>query len=668
MKSSESLPSAAQKIESVFTRNGVSLTLGGEPTFVPDEPIGSEWSITALGPTKLRYAYQFADALIKQALPNALAIYSPGKLYPGEVNPRWAINLVWRRDGAPHLKPKKSRGATKPSLAKFREAFSAALRLKSRWLRAIDTFDPEREAWALPLDHAHRKFVSADWQLGPQIELLRAEGPAGLRLPLALVPADVSRRALTAEMIGEEFHVFLPPLLQAPFVALLGHVFAAASAAGLPTPILSGYVPHDEADLWSKLAIAADPGVLELNLPPCETWRDYDWWMHTLDRAATSVGLRSFKQFGEEQTGTGGGNHLLFGGPSLDRNPLFTRPGWVTSMARYWQHHPSLSYLFTGVYVGKSSQAPRVDESASALYDLEMAYQFLEQLPPGDHRQIISETLRHLHTDTSGNTHRAELSFDKFWNAAFDGGCRGLIEFRAIESMPRPEWMSAVALLWRAIAAMLLEKPFTKPLVDHADRLHDSFFLPTHLWTDFEEVLTDLRKVGVPLPEESFRAIWEWRFPLLLEHEGKNGERLTIRKALESWPLLCEQPLEGGTTSRFVDTSIERLEFLANRKFSDNCTIHVHGRKLVLEPLPKRQAGAGLRYRRSALYPSLHPGIPPQLPLFVAITCGREHALYRLDFDRRKFERCDVEPVFTRGLKPCKKLKSTLLTCDLRLP
>ena len=135
--------------------------------------------------------------------------------------------------------------------------------------------------------------------------------------------------------------------------------------------------------------------------------------------------------------GTGGGNHLLWGGPRLEANPFFTRPGWLAAILRFWQHHPSLAYLFTGCYVGASSQAPRPDESARDLYDIDMAYTFLESLPPGDHRELINETLRHLQTDVTGNSHRSEMSFDKFWNTAWPAGALGLIEFRAIESLPR---------------------------------------------------------------------------------------------------------------------------------------------------------------------------------------------------------------------------------------
>ena len=392
--------------------------------------------------------------------------------------------------------------------------------------------------------------------------------------------------------------------------------------------------------------------------------------MKQLETCAAAVGLRSFKQpLPEEVLGTGGGNHLLFGGPTLAENAFFTSPQWVTSILRYWQHHPSLSYLFTGTYVGASSQAPRADESAGELYNLELAYQFLEKLKSGnDHRYLISETLRHLHIDRAGNTHRSEISFDKFWNVGSAGGCRGLIEFRAIETLPHARWMSAVALLWSALATFLLEKVFRQRLIDHGARLHDVFFLPSHLWDDLKLVLGDLARHGLVFREELFREIWEFRFPLMLDY-SRGSARLEVRKALEGWPLLCETPLEGGATSRYVDTSMERLEVIGNRAFAAAHRVFAGGRELELKPRTDGTSGAGLRYRRSALHPSLHPGIRPHSPLFLTIAdfAGRPLEHFKLEGDRRRFEPAKEDVPSLKGV-PCRRLHPELETCDLRLP
>ena len=674
MKLPKSLVRVADKVDATFAGHGVKLTLGGEPTYVPIDPQGPEWSITALGPTKLRYGYALADALIAQALPNAVPVFSPGKQYPGELNPRWAIVLVWNRDDSPLVPalalpiPHPPAAPDETAFALFAENLLHRLGLASGWIRGIDPLDETRPVLVLPLDHDAAGFLTETWPLGESLELLRAEGHAGLRLPLASLPEDVNRRALTIEIKDGALHVFLPPLLQAPWLALVAHIAAALHDARLGPAIFAGYVPGDDADDWTKLGIASDPGVLEINLPPCATWREYAAWLDTLERACATAGLRSFKEPSPgEQTGTGGGNHLLFGGPSLDENPLFTHPAWVTSMLRHWQHHPSLAYIFTGQYVGPSSQAPRPDECVSSLYDLEMAYRFLDQLPDGDHRYLLSETLRHLHTDSSGNTHRSEISFDKFWNVNADGGCRGLIEFRAVESLPHAAWMSAIALLWHTLAAHLLAHPFTEPLADHGDKLHDAFFLPTHLWADFAKVLRDLRRGGFALPAKIFREIFEWRFPVMLAHADGDAT-LTVRRAHEGWPLLCETPLEGGSTSRFVDTSIERLEFTASKTFAAECQIRVQGRALPLRRFPGGLAGAGLRYRRTALYPSLHPGIPPQMPLYLTITRGKKTRLFKLDGSQRHFAPAPHEPTPPINMRPCASLHPGLITCDLRLP
>ena len=328
---------------------------------------------------------------------------------------------------------------------------------------------------------------------------------------------------------------------------------------------------------------------------------------------------------------------------------------------RYWQRHPSLSYLFTGAYVGPSAQAPRPDESGQGLLDLELAYRQLEKLSPGDQRQAISEIVRHLHIDSSGNPHRSEISFDKFWSPPI--GFMGLIEFRAVESLPNSEWVAAVALLFRALLAYLLEKPYQTSLKDWGDHLHDRYFLPTPLWTDLTDVLTDLAQFGFAFDPAIFRQIWEWRFAPLLNFAG-----LTVRHALESWPLLSDTPLDGSTTSRFVDTSIARLEFALTTDAYRNFTVYINGRQLPFRSLSARELVAGLRYRATALYPSLHPKIPVQLPLELTLV-NRE-----TDQPLRRFTLSAGQSAFTEQTEgefvrkaPLEPGVPELMTCDLRI-
>ncbi|MDP9291725.1 MAG: transglutaminase family protein [Verrucomicrobiota bacterium] len=657
--SGEPISEISKLVAAQLRKLRVKLTLGGEPSYVPIEPNGAEWNVTALGPTKLRYAEALADELIKTVLPHAVAFYAPGKTYPGEVNPRWALHILWNRDDSRVLP--RPRTKTPPSISERQRLLTRALKVRGKWMRARDPEDRENEVWVLPLDHDGRKWRSEKWELPKKFELIGGDAPAGLRLPLNLLPDTSAKRALTIEQKGEKLYVFFPPLLQRPFTELL-RLFN-----DVQNVRMGAYLPEDETGHWGKLSLTPDPGVLEVNLPPCADAAEYARWLRDLERCTAAVGLRSCKPRGVDETfGTGGGNHILFGAPTLDANAFFTHPRWIPTILRYWQRHPSLSYLFTGDYVGPSSQAPRPDESARPLYDLEMAYQFLEKLPTGrDQRHLISETLRHLHTDGSGNTHRSEVSFDKFWNVSWPGGCRGLIEFRAVESMPHAEWMSAVATLWQSLATMLFPTKAKGALVEHGHRLHDYFFLPSLLWGDFEHVLRDLKKSGFAFDASVFRQIWEWRFPLMLAFEN-DGAQLFVRKALEGWPLLCETPLEGGSTSRFVDTSMERLEFLATKNFAAKYRIFVQGRELPLLPFAESRFGAGLRYRRTALHPSLHPGIAPHMPLRLEIAHGDRVWNYRLEPERRKFQPDSGRPIRRRAAA-CKKLNPDLLTYDLRL-
>ncbi len=665
------MAAAATWAEGLLAREGVRLTLGGEPTYVPENPEGAEWSFSAVGPTKLAYARKMARELLKTRMAGGAVFFSPGKQYPGEVNPRWALRMVARRDGRKLFRGVSGR---KPAEVAQCETFLAAVAAKvaegARWLPFSDPRTPPATTWVLPLDHGGEGWESVVWKLRRgQCVLNEAEGPAGLRLPLNLVPDGVTRRALVAELNAGRLCIFFPPLLQAPFSELLEVIGDALRAARIGRYELQGYVPEDTQKIWTTVGLAADPGVLEINVPPCATWREYDEWISLLTQCAESCGLRSWKAPpGDYVGGTGGGNHLLWGGPSIEENPFFTRPAWLASILRYWQRHPALAYVFTGSYVGASSQAPRPDESSKELFDIEMGYHFLETLGEGDHRALINETLRHLHTDVTGNAHRSEASFDKFWNPGWPGGTLGLLEFRAVESLPTVEWMSAVALLWLCVAVHNLKKPLRDPLCAHGGQLHDRYFLPTCLWDDLVEVFDDLSAAGCELPRETFRAIWEWRFPEMLTF-AEGGARLVVRRAHESWPLLCETPVEGGSTSRFVDTSMHRLEFCGNDAFARTYEVIVHDRKLRLADAAPGCALAGLRYRRSCLYPCLHPGIAPHLPLDVVIVrkdSGLAAAAFQMGFNQTAFTPI-ANPEAPKAAKRCRPIHRGALTHDLRL-
>ncbi|MFQ3577642.1 MAG: transglutaminase family protein [Verrucomicrobiia bacterium] len=649
---------------------GIELTLGGEPTFLPLEPEGLEWTVSAVGPTKLDYAYRFAQALMDQELQQAFAVLTPGKLYPGEVNPRWVLNVIQLHEGANPFpfSPTTKTALGETDLVALREEISAALTLHpSSWHPATDPTGSAENVAVLPLDWVSGAWRTERWPMD-HISLIGAEGPAGLRLPLADLPEQAMRRALVVDHTGGFLNLFLPPLTQRPFLSLLRKLAGALSRAGIGAARLASYIPPDQSELWTRVGLAADPGVLEVNIPPCPSWETYAHWLRALDRAAATSGMCSFKRLSNGAVeGTGGGNHLLFGGPSLEHNPFFTRPGWVASMGRYFQHHPSLAFLFTGKFCGGASQAPRPDEAGIPIHELELAYSCLEALPPGDHRQLICETLRHLHADPSGSAHRTEICFDKFWTPTLPGGCSGLIEFRAIEALPDPAWNAAVAALWVAIAARTAKHPFRKRLVDWGLKLHDQYLLPSFLLADLQAVLRDLHAHGLDLRGDLWRRLWEWRFPLLLQ----TGEGLEIRAALEAWPLLSDLPTQGGGTSRFVDSSLSRIEISLPK--SPRLGVTVNDRLVPLRATEGRRLVGGVRFRTSALFPCLHPSVAVQTPLKVTLIdlpSGTPLGEWQLTDPRRPLDpipKSKPQRPRKRSLKPLRPHHPHLVTFDLRL-
>ncbi|MFN9659884.1 MAG: transglutaminase family protein [Cyanobacteriota bacterium] len=664
----------AKTVHERLSAEGIHLTLGGEPTLVPVNPEGSEWSITADGPSKLPIARRLAEVFQRKVWPGSTLLYCPGKLYAGEVNPRWALRLLVRADGSPLVRG----GDTRPQEAwpvplraehapAWLERLGRRLGVRLRPLALRDPVDEGRFVWAAPLTAADITplegrvedwcWQAGAWELAEELCLLSgAPGPAGLRLPLAHFPDDLPRQVLTLEVDAEGWELFLPPLLRAPLEALLQAVADSLVEQGLSQPRLSGMLPSDVDDHWQVLGMTADPGVLEINLPVCNGWTEYALWLQRIETAAEEVDLRTWKQADHGgQEGTGGGNHLLWGGASLAANPFLPRPAWLAGMLSYWHHPPSLSYLFSGSSVGPASQAPRPDEACGAIFDLELAYRQLEQAeehpslePWGDHRALIGETLRHLHADRSGNNHRSEISFDKFWNPGTPAGCLGLIEFRALESLPRLEWTQAIALLWSCLAIHLLS-PAHRPrrLRPWGDSLHDRCLLPSQLWADLRTVLADLAAAGLALEERPFQELWDWRFPPLLVWQGESsgsGEppRLELRPALEPWPLICDFPREGGFTSRFVDGSLRRFEVTANRAFREHCWLTLQGRRLALDPDPASLLAVRHRFQR--LYPCLHPGIAPDWPLRLLVGSPVGVEAYVLSASGERFLPVELEP------------------------
>ncbi len=666
----------ASAVEARLQEAGIRLTMGGEPTLVPLEPVGAEWSVAADGPTKLRYARQLAAELQRRAWPGSTLLYCPGKQYDGEVNPRWALRLITGKNGEPVAPWPEANGAggvvpSPAELIALLQGLGSDLGCPLQALPLRDPLQGDRQVWAIPLSCEQGQWRSVHWPLEEGLrELSGAPGPAGLRLPLQHFPPGELRQVLTLERDARGWALFLPPLEREPLELLLQRI--AARSEGWLQPELSGVLPWDAYEQWQVLGLTADPGVLEVNLPVCHSWHEYAGWIELLEEAGGAVGLRSWKQQGSHSEGTGGGNHLLLGGPSLDDHPFFQRPAWLVGVLRYWQHHPCLAYLFSGRSVGPASQAPRPDEGSASLLDLQLAHSALERLPEGDQRVAIGETLRHLHADRSGNTHRSEISLDKFWNPAWTAGCQGLLEFRALESLPDHRWTSAVALLFRALCVRLLN-PELQPaeLRPWGADLHDRELLPSALWADLEAVLADLAAAGLPLDPEPFRAIWDWRFPELLHWQQGEAE-LSIRQGLEPWPLLCDTPVEGGTTSRFVDSSLRRFEVIGSPALRQHTELWLQGRPL---PWPKGSHQLlAVRFRQEALFPCLHPCLPPDVPLLLELRAAGSptiQARWQLECESSGFEPLtDPSPAAAEirpDAQPLRGAGEHCSTVDLRL-
>ncbi len=645
------LAACAEAVETTLRAADVTLTMGGEPTFVPLRPEGAEWSTAALGPTKLGHARRFAHALMTRSHPGAALLQTSGKHYPGEPLPRWALLLQWLpaddASGKPiwrdqrRLKSDGEPGAhTLADTTRLVEALLPRLGLHSASaLPVAEPTAPERASgWVVPLDHADDNWRSDDWaaELGAApIELLAGDSLAGLRLPLDRLSETRLRRALTVELTEGSITIFIPPLLHEGYISLVRAIEDAVQKCDLRDLILAGYAPPYDAARLPTVGFASDPGVIEINLAPCPDWAAYAAQVRQLYAAATEVGLcaRKFQLNGRE-VGTGGGAHIVFGGPTPERSPFFIHPALLPSIIRYFQHHPALSYAFTGLYMGPSSQAPRIDESTfEALYELEIACDGAARLGSPWNLPLYDLLFRDLLMDRSGNTHRAEISVDKLWNPFAGNGRLGLIEFRAFETHPDPAALSLAALLVRAIIARLAKAPVSTHFIRWNGELHDRFFLPSFVWDDLEAVCSDLRAHGIPFESAWLRPLLEWRFPgvgrfdLVAKSpppadapaDAKPEEKpfsIIFRQALEAWPLLGESPNAGGV-ARTVDPSMDRLEaYVSDAAALEHGLLLVNGFPCVFRPADTG-AAAGIRYRAFYLSPALQPHRTVDPPLLI---------------------------------------------------
>ncbi len=441
---------------------------------------------------------------------------------------------------------------------------------------------------------------------------IAGKGALGTRgcAPMGLITA------ICVESRGGVTHVFLPPTECAEdFLDLVAAVEGVASARGEPVRI-EGYPPPHDPRLRGCL-ITPDPGVIEVNLPPTESFSDYVGTLETIAEAANRAGLCTEKyQIDGREVGSGGGHHLTLGGPTTAESPFLVRPELLAGLLRYVHNHPSISFLFTGLFVGPTSQAPRVDEARhDALVELEIALARAECAGDAPPPWLTDRLFRHLLVDVGGSGHRTEISIDKLYDPGSPSGRQGIVELRAFEMPPHERMAAAQMLLVRGIVARLAITPYRRDLVRWGAEIHDRFLLPHWIWADFREVLRDLRDHGVPLEDAFYQPFLDHRFPVLGRIEVE-GVALELRGALEPWPVLGEQPGAQGGTSRYVDSSLERLEVRAFGLTEGRHVVLVNGIELPLMPTgTATERAGGVRFRAWQPPHALHPEIGVHHPL-----------------------------------------------------
>jgi uncharacterized protein (DUF2126 family) len=370
--------------------------------------------------------------------------------------------------------------------------------------------------------------------------------------------------------------------------------------------------------MW-RFAVTPDPGVLEVNLPPTSSSREAAELHGTVFESALASGLTAERYMLDGRlVGSGGGNHITIGAPTPLASPWLVRPDTIASLLTFTQHHPSLSYMFSGLFVGPTSQAPRVDEARhDALYELEIALPRLHE----SSRPLAWEVdaiLRHLLVDVAGSTHRAEISIDKLFEPFAPYGRQGLVELRAYEMPPHPRMAAAQVVFVRALLAALSAQPYKHALVRWGAELHDRFLLPYYMWRDFEDVLSHLAACGVALPTDAYRPFVELRCPLVGTLDVGSAV-VEVRNAIEPWHVLGEEATQTGT-ARYVDSSMERLEIRTHGLDEERYVVAVNGVALPMRKAAGRDVRVGgVRFRAWCPPHALHPHLGIQHPVRIDI-------------------------------------------------
>ena len=502
---------------------------------------------------------------------------------------------------------------------------------------ALAAADDEPSGAHDPEDREPRRHESARWV--PRTALcVEVRDPVRSHTADAELPeiegddeaADAKRAARSAHQAAVEkyalkpgqssiVYIFMPPLDEVDdYLALVTAIEATAEQLQLPV-VLEGYPPPRDKRL-KMLRITPDPGVIEANIQPVHHWRELVDNTEFLYQSAFESRLSAEKFMVDgRHTGTGGGNHFVLGGATPDDSPFLRKPELLASLILYWHNHPSLSYLFSGLFIGPTSQAPRVDEARNdQLYELEIALQEIHRaseeqgdaMPPW----LVDRTLRNILIDVTGNTHRSEFCIDKLYSPEGPTGRLGLLELRAFEMPPHARMSIAQKLLMRALVARFWRQPYRAPATRWGTQLHDRFMLPAWVQADFADVMRDMREAGFAFDDAWFAPHFEFRFPFVGDVQLL-GMQLELRNALEPWHVMGEESA-GGATARYVDSSLERLQLRVTGFNDSRYALTCNGQALPLQPLgTEGEYACGVRFKAWNPWSALHPTIQPHGPL-----------------------------------------------------
>ncbi len=425
---------------------------------------------------------------------------------------------------------------------------------------------------------------------------------------------EVPHTAMCVEARNGRIHIFMPPLTTLEhYLELVSVVEATAENLAIPV-VFEGYEPPRDYRV-ERLMVTPDPGVIEVNIHPSKTWDELVEKTHIIYEQARQcrLGTEKFMQDGRH-TGTGGGNHITMGAEMPSDSPMLRRPDILRSLITYWQHHPGLSYLFSGMFIGPTSQAPRVDEGRDEkLYELEIAFQ---QMPEGEVPApwLVDRLLRHLLTDITGNTHRSEFCIDKLYSPDSSTGRLGILELRSFEMPPHAQMSLVQVVLLRSLIAWFWREPYKHDLVRWGTELHDRFMLPHYVHEDLRQVTKDLQRAGFAFDLEWLAPFFEFRFPRY-GNTLIDGMDMELRFAIEPWHVLGEEMSSSGT-ARYVDSSVERVQVSVTGFTEGRYIIACNGRRVPMRSTGRKgEYVAGVRYRAWQPPSALHPTIAPHTPL-----------------------------------------------------